>query len=588
MPELPFFQPKRVADLPGTVLDRERRPQADFRGAAGAANSVANAIGDLGNTQQRGVARLQQSSARAGDALQPQGIPAMPLMDPRMYQGQAQGSQALAQGMQAVGRVFGEIYQRRLDAKNYADQAQAENVMNQAFAEFEQWKMKEALANPESWGAEWQKRADAVIQTLGSNKSYSPMLKERLAADAPLWQSRTMIRVETDATKAEFMRAAEASKARYQMAIENNDFNAARAEKENSIALGLETPEAAALDLQRGQNRIHDSVRNDLVAQDPRLVIDFLGMPEDSRPDELKGLTPTEETALREQSLSSIDRGKATIIAQVRDDISTGKLTTANEWYNPLIRHKYDPQGLLSDDEVLAFGGQIGKVGNDPAAYEKMHSVIAGYDVTQDPSGRNMAQLQTQIDMQFQGEFATQLKQKLKDAATKQRDAFDGEFDAALKEVDATMNAGGFGVWQVPASNVTWDDKLQSWTRTREAWEGVGEPVRVQVAQDDARKLTDKAFKDGQLVEDVSAKNRAAQQAAQIRRTLEEGRRNGLYKTPQDMRDAYRKLMEGTTLNEARSLLQAPAVEASGALPSMQQGGQIDPSLFDSIFQQTR
>jgi hypothetical protein len=233
------------------VLDHVGRPSVNFGGVV------------------RGIDQVSQSAAGLARAVAPV------LMDPRLFDGENRGLQALANGVADVGAPFLKYAERAAQAKNYADMADAEHAMNRERADFETWKQAN-LARPESWRQEWQRRLADLGKRFDKNETWSPLVKQKLRVEFGRFAGQSVIRVFTDATKATFARASEAVGAKFEMSVLNKDFEGAKAAKVDSVAMGLETPEQAAVDLLKASRGIARLELQEAIKTMPSVVLSFL------------------------------------------------------------------------------------------------------------------------------------------------------------------------------------------------------------------------------------------------------------------------------------------------------------------------
>jgi hypothetical protein len=232
---------------------------------------------------------------------------------------------------------------------------------------------------------------------------------------------------------------------------------------------------------------------------------------------------------------------------------------------------------------------------NDPLNFQKFSTGISSYDASRDPMGETRANMEADIEVNFDGPRAEELKRQLNErvTATKQgMSANDTEVTKALSDVDYTMESGGYGVYKIAydGKNVYWSDVQESWMRKPFPWE-TGEnavPKKIKLDQPTQQKLTSKKLKRGSIIEDLITKGNAEGQAESAKKTLRDKVRSKELKTPDAIRTEYRSMMDGTTVNEARRLINPAQAPVTGDLPDTNLGGGIDPSLFQSIYNQTR
>jgi hypothetical protein len=257
MPEIPQYQAnKPIASLPSAVLDRERRPRMDSSGAINAVARVADAA--------RGTDVSQHLSE----------------LGPEAFGGQsARAAGAIAQGVQQIGNLFATVHERKLEAQNDYDMAEAQSFLDQQYADFEKWKMEKAPGSPEQWEKEWDRRKPGIMGSL-QERQYSQFVKDRLNPYATRWEGQTSIRVATDATKATFARTGQMFADRRELMWQQGNIEGAKAINAEMVVKGYTTQDSANLDVFTGTQQVmhkeQQTKLDELIFNNPREAASLL------------------------------------------------------------------------------------------------------------------------------------------------------------------------------------------------------------------------------------------------------------------------------------------------------------------------
>jgi hypothetical protein len=454
VPEVPLYnngESLKFGRLPLPVLDRENR------GSAGV---------NYGGVQ-RGIGQVVQSADGLTRAMAPV------LLNPNMFDGERQGLEALGKGVQAVGAMFQEVVEREAQAKNYADLADAEMAMNQELANFETWKQAN-LARPESWREEWQRRLTDLGKRFDKNETWSPVVKQKLGVEFGRFAGQSGIRIGTDATKATFARASEALGARFEMSVLNKDLEGAKAAKAESVAMGLETPERAAVDLFKANRGVARLELQEAIKTMPSVVLSFLGTKGDAEtrrtgdtetnaatgvpisggtadgtgvPNYIRDLTEAEKVEARDLATASLFDQKRNLLNLGTQEIKAGHIKNAQELEAWIETN--DPTVVL-----------------DAADYEHLEEVIAGNRplnqdtdwneavaaITQFPvkapeaeKRKQEAYLKSQFDRRFDGPVKAELYEMLEERLQEYDDAKAADFRDIVEMSESMLKTGKFG-----------------------------------------------------------------------------------------------------------------------------------------------
>ncbi len=241
--------------------------------------------------------------------------PTIPL---NAFQGDAIAGEAWGNALQNIGAVIGKVAEDRMQAKNYADLADAEGYMNTQLSEFEKEKQAN-INNPDSWGGLWQKKFQGIQKTIETNKNYSPFVRERLRNHLVRWGSSAAINIEGDATQATFARAKQSSEANFLSAIDAGDLEGARRAKQVQVDMGLIVPEKANYDLTQGGKQIQEQNHEVFVN---RLNLATANMDEEGAKTLIKtsGLRDDEKDIYLADTLSKIGQQRARVDTKLKND----------------------------------------------------------------------------------------------------------------------------------------------------------------------------------------------------------------------------------------------------------------------------
>lgn len=199
MPFIPTVQPQQQAATPDVPRGRVATPQVDL-------SSVAAAAGRLAGASQQAETPIE------------------PFLAP------GRGLQQVGQGLGDVGGVLGQLAAARAQAQNDLHVAEAQTVLDMAFADMEKVKQ---TASPEQWENEWTTRRTAALEQVFQNESLSPIARQRLQVLAKRWEGDTQVRVAQAATIEIGRRAEDAWQVNFARALETNDLERAKEINDN-------------------------------------------------------------------------------------------------------------------------------------------------------------------------------------------------------------------------------------------------------------------------------------------------------------------------------------------------------------------
>lgn len=405
--------------LPAPVLDNQRRPQVDLGGMSAGIGRVMRAAEDL--------------ASASAPVLVPQSIATS----------QARGMDALGEGVQRIAGVLQELEQRKLEAKNYADLADAQNQMDQAYASFTKWRSQpENIGNPDSWEGEWKRQHEALSKALRSNKSYSPMVQDRLAVELQRFGGKTAIDVATDSLKAHLQRGSAAAEAKFQMAEMNGDVQGMIAAKAEQSRFNGQPPEVAAAEVMAAKDRIEKKARaqslDNLIAQNPREAVGLFS--QNDTLSEYK-LEPSERESYLHKAQSVFAFRENQAVEGIKNGIARGDIVKPED----LEPWRVD----ISDATHAELVGVLNRSRpvNQDADWNGAFAAIKAFDVNapDEVRAKNEAELRTQIGIRFNGAY----EKELNDALTERLNAGDDAQNADVKDIadlsERMLKRGDFG-----------------------------------------------------------------------------------------------------------------------------------------------
>lgn len=283
MPFIPTVQPQQQAATPDVPRGRVAAPQVDL-------SSVAAAAGRLAGASQQAETPLE------------------PFLAP------GRGLQQVGQGLGDVGGVLAQLSAARAQAQNDLHVADAQTVLDMAFADMEKVKQ---TASPEQWENEWTTRRTAALEQVFQNESLSPIARQRLQVLAKRWEGDTQVRVAQAATIEIGRRAEDAWRANFTRALDSGDIDRARAI--NEAGNGMYVPETAKLANQEAikakRQELEFQAYYDQIQADPRGFL--AGMKE--RPEGMETamhsrLVNTAQERDREDVAADVDRMQNAIV----------------------------------------------------------------------------------------------------------------------------------------------------------------------------------------------------------------------------------------------------------------------------------
>ena len=204
-------QSSKLAEGPRRVLDRERRPTANF-------GRVESGIGELANS----------------------------MKGPRLSDELAAPWQAVAragQDIERVGGILEGVQIKRDQAMTDFHVAEADTVMQEALAEQRAWQVNNP--DPSGWESRWKEKLNDLGSSLSSNESYSERTKGAVALRFERFRGSSLADVSLSGTKQAFGLAASSGKAAVMRAIQDQDAGSFEAEVSRMEQAGYVYPHEA-------------------------------------------------------------------------------------------------------------------------------------------------------------------------------------------------------------------------------------------------------------------------------------------------------------------------------------------------------
>lgn len=130
------------------------------------------------------------------------------------------GGQAIGQAMTNVSKVMEHLALKKAEARNVRHVAEADAKMQQAYFDYEKWKVKNP--DPVGWETEWQGRVAGLHESVFTD-DHSPKAREDIQGRLGLFNTTSNITVAKMAMKQEFAMAGDALKAGAESAFASGD-----------------------------------------------------------------------------------------------------------------------------------------------------------------------------------------------------------------------------------------------------------------------------------------------------------------------------------------------------------------------------
>jgi len=460
-----------------------------------------------------------------------------PLQMLDLARSQAQQGAAIGGAIAQAGGVLEQIAMKRLEAKNYADMAEAETEAQGAMAKHLEWRMRNP--NPEGWATNFEETF-AKTRSAIEAKGFAPLVRDKLKISLDSLAMKGRIDVGLAATKTEIERGVSAASAKYSMGVDSGSMEAVDAAVADFGALTGAPPEVLqekrAVAMKQIEGKADKKRFDDLllfIDNDPREGAALVEAHNRTRP-----FNSAEMLDLQRATAAATNRKRGDDNGAVKALWKAGQVKTAED----LEAFPY-----LTDEDRLDWSNQLqAPVMNDGAEYERTLGRIARYKAADDPTGQGIAELRTSIAKRFDTGFEQTLKEKL-DAKTDPA-APDMPLDVARAWLDEQVfDRDGLGKWKSQRTDdagrpVFIKEKTQSLNAANQL-EDV-ENVRPEMVEDKVRKAAL-----GEKVKGIMAEVERATKAGEVK-----------------------------TTGEAKALMLKLYVKAGGTIPAEVTG--LDSSLF--------
>jgi hypothetical protein len=515
-----------------------------------------------------------------------------PLLPKDMFRGDQIAGNAWGEALQDLGKVGMALSAEFGRIQNEKDILAWDSKIDQTAADY-----RTGLAtnpDPRTWQPGWMKQVEGLQKALASDKNLSPAARHQVQMRLQKYAADENIRLQFGAMKENLRQVNLAYDTEEKRSLATGRIDLARGYNADAKAKGFRSEadfEAREVDYnlaERSQN-LENLIGNDvqsarnaasLFAQKDTLAEYGLGA--DGNQYEKQQWLRKAEGAIAFHEARNADR--------VAGLIAEGRVRTNEEL--EIFKDDLSPKAYSDLQERMSRG-----VVNDDSVYVNTSAAISGYSAASDPNGLEKSRIEEHIITKFDGPKKDELKRQLDERFEATQEGVspaDETVRASLAEVAKDMDAGKYGVYKIQydGKNVRWNEKRGEWTRAPfswEEWKPTDEWDSIDLDQETKIKLSDPATRkgmSGKIIEDLSAKKRAGAQAASIQSDLIKKVKTRELKSGAEVLEYYRKETEAPTLNDARSILNQSPV--TGDLPDTSMGGGIDPTLFQSIYNQTR
>lgn len=470
-----------------------------------------------------------------------------PLQMLDLARSQAQQGAAIGGAIAQAGGMLEQIALKRLEAKNYADMAEAETEAQGAMAKHLEWRMRNP--NPETWAANFEETF-AKTRSAIEGRGFAPLVREKLKISLDSLAMKGRIDVGLAATKTEIDRSVSAASAKFSMGVDSGNMETVDAALADFGTLTGAPPEVLqekrAVAMKQIEGKADKKRFDDLllfIDNDPREGAALIEAHNRTRP-----FSSAEMLDLQRATETSTNRKRGADNGAVKALWKAGQVKTPED----LEAFPY-----LSDEDRLDWKEQLTKpVLNDSAEYERTLGRIARYKAADDPTGQGIAELRTTILKRFDTGYEETLKEKL-DAKIKPT-AQDLPNDVARAWLDEQVfDKNGLGAWKMEKKDEAGKPVLKkreaSYSQSIEdGW--FSAPKTVTTKREDVF--------EPEMVEDPVKKAALAEKVKAIMAEVDRATKAG----------------EVKTTGEAKALMLKLYVKAGGALPAEAPGP--DASLF--------
>jgi hypothetical protein len=512
-----------------------------------------------------------------------------PTLPKDMFRGDAIAGNAWGEALQNLGKNLSVLSMEASRIQNEKDIMEWDSRMNQAAADY-----RANLANntdPRTWLPGWQKQFQGLQSTLASDKRLSPAARDQIQMRLSRFGAAEGINLQMSSVRENLRQVNLGYDTEEKRAMGEGRIDVARGFNKNALDKGFRSQadyEAKELEYNLAERSRKLESFAGTSAKDALIAADAVAQPGTLTE---YGLTDMERFQWEQKYRGMAAARERQELDLIDDFFATGQYRSVEDL--DASAENLRPATLAAVKEKVRKNMQV-----DPAFYQKRYAEVLNYNAATDESGLQKSELENSIRAEFPTPHAGTLIEQLnkRASATEQgMSASDQVVANAAKAFTQDMEAGKYGVYKIPydGKNIRWNEERKVWTREPFNWEDPlpqNEWPVIELDQETKFQLSDKDLREklkGKTVEDLKAKQAAAERVAGKQSELLKKVETKELKSSPDVLEFYRRSTDGETLNEARSLLN-PQAPVTGDLPDTSIGGGIDPSLFQSIYNQTR
>lgn len=578
--------------------------------------------------EQQGGPRVDASAAVRGVAALAGVVQGVQVgqIDPNLGQQSAQGLQAIGAGVGDVGSALFDISQRVAEAKNYADEHDAQLAMDREVGEFEKWRIQNP--DPTGWEPAWRERMDRFGGQYFGGKNLAPVAQEAIKQRLGTFTERRAIQVGVDAMRESVGRATSAMSAEYMRAVEAGDAEAAQMIATDGFKRGW-IPEDQA---ERMKIQARDQVESKQIEMLQNQKDTFLLYGDEQGAIEAVQAMPIREDEKALEIASVRERAGYQITIQEVEDIidpteriarieggefdrlrPSDKAALLNQSYQMLnaettgtvaaMKEEIDLRGgiqptelegredfkALPDREKEAIRQYLTQgAKNDIGEFTGLLNKARTYDASADPRGAERAELENLIALNFDGSRGGELLAALEESASRggplkaSERVLSDVFTSLQKRYDAG-ELGGFRVTGDQISKRTDENGVEVYTVPdpngefeQKGFLGTYRGRVIQLSEQDRLRFEEKGKDGGQVFEDIKAKETAFSKFLDVQQEVDRKVKAGEITEADDISNEVNRLLGGEVLNSLESRLQMDG--AGRTLPAI--GGGVSGGLF--------
>ncbi len=339
----------------------------------------------------------------------------LPTVSNETFMGDVRANAALGEAVSQVGGMLGQLAEKEIQAKNYADVSAAEDRLKTRFAE---WENNKPQGAPDTWAQSWKNESELAIKEIMNDRSLSQSAKEELQIRLGRFSTNAHIQVASDAAKAQFQRAASANNAQTMRYVADGQDDLARASKAEAVKNGWAyEDDLATLEIQienRKKAEEFDALLLE-IDRDPDAAAKIYESKRESLPFDKQLQAERALKASRNQRTYFDGEQEAQVATESLAMLPPEKLKTATiddlgvKWERATPYQKFTVQKKL---EMIQGKLQM----NDPVEFEQAITAAMNYDPTDDPTQIKGAQFEARAEAMFDGPMLSRIKDALKKA----------------------------------------------------------------------------------------------------------------------------------------------------------------------------